>query len=322
MSIINQLRLEKNYLKEALDFWIKLRKFNASNHTVKDIEKYQYSLSRKTHTVEKGMSMRTPRKGFGQKKVTELLDELIDYAYRYHEQDKMFLVYPINTIYTYIEYTKSNCVDIPIIEEKLKNLTDYTGINPVLNKGGIKTITAEDQLSMCNKNFESLLSSRHSVRYFKEQVPDKNLITKALELAQKTPSACNRQGWKTHVFLGEDSVNLIKWQGGAHGFEDEIKGAILVTANLKAFMFYEVHQAYVDGGLYAMNLINALHSLGFGSIPLSVGFDCGKLATLKQFDIPENEVPIVIIGFGYLEDKFNVAISERKDICLTNTYHK
>lgn len=70
-----------------------------------------------------------------------------------------------------------------------------------------------------------------------------------------------------------------------------------------------------------MNLINALHSLGFGTIPLSVGFDCKKNASLKKFLIPENEVPIVIIGFGELEDEFKVAISERKDICLTNTYH-
>ena len=89
-----------------------------------------------------------------------------------------------------------------------------------------------------------------------------------MELAQRTPSACNRQGWKTHVFLGDKSVELVKWQGGARGFENEIKGAILVTANLKAFLFYEVHQAYIDGGLYAMNLVNALQYSGFGSIPL------------------------------------------------------
>ena len=42
-------------------------------------------------------------------------------------------------------------------------------------------------------------------------------------------------------------------------------------------IFYEVHQAYVDGGLYAMNLINALHSLGIGTIPLSVAFGYDKL---------------------------------------------
>ena len=110
-------------------------------------------------------------------------------------------------------------------------------------------------------------------------------------------------------------------QGGCRGFESEIRNSILVTANLKAFLSYEIHQAYVDGGLYAMNLINALHSLGLGTIPLSCAFDCDKLKLLSQFNIPEYEVPIVIIGIGHLYEKFNVAVSERKEISKTNTFH-
>lgn len=101
-------------------------------------------------------------------------------------------------------------------------------------------------------------------------------------MAQQTPSACNRQGWKTHIFQGENSHKLIEWQGGCHGFEDQVNTSILVTTDLRAFLFYEVHQAYVDGGLYAMNLINALHSLGIGTIPLSVAFGYDKLDNLSQ----------------------------------------
>lgn len=140
-------------------------------------------------------------------------------------------------------------------------------------------------------------------------------------MAQRTPSACNRQGWKTHVFQGKKSIELVKWQGGCKGFEDELKYSILVTANLKAFLSYEVHQAYVDGGLYAMNLINAIHSLGLGCIPLSCGFNSPKLQQLKDFNIPENEVPIVLIAFGNLMDEFKIAISTRKPIGVTNTFH-
>ena len=101
----------------------------------------------------------------------------------------------------------------------------------------------------------------------------------------------------------------------------QIRTSILVTANLKAFLYYEIHQAYIDGGLYAMNLINALHSLGLGTIPLSCGFTHDKLKGLADFDIPKNEVPIVIIGVGNLLENFNVAISKRKNINLTNKFH-
>lgn len=321
MNFINQLRVEKNLLKESLSFWHKLRRFNASTHTVDDVEKMQYVLLRQTHTLEKGMSMRNPRLGFGQAKALRLIDELIVYAKKYANVDREYLQYPINTLHTYIEYTKSHGTEIFEIEKKYNFLVGLSKLTPQKGKGGVLTLTKEEISEHLNTNFKDFLSSRHSIRFYKNCVPDRKKIDEALSMAQKTPSACNRQGWKTHVFLGEKSVDLIRWQGGARGFENEIKGAILVTANLKAFLFYEVHQAYVDGGLYAMNLINALHSLGFGTIPLSVGFDCKKNASLKKFLIPENEVPIVIIGFGELEDEFKVAISERKDICLTNTYH-
>ena len=38
-------------------------------------------------------------------------------------------------------------------------------------------------------------------------------------------------------------------------------------------------------------------------------------------ELTENEVPIMIIGVGELLDHFNVAISMRRDVSTTNTYH-
>lgn len=67
------IELEKNFLIEAIDFWWKTRRYNADSHTDEDIEKMQYTLLRENHTIEKGISMRTPRRGFGQKKVEHLL---------------------------------------------------------------------------------------------------------------------------------------------------------------------------------------------------------------------------------------------------------
>ena len=55
--------------------------------------------------------------------------------------------------------------------------------------------------------------------------------------------------------------------------------------------------------------------------PLSLAFQTSKLQKLKAFGIPENEVPILIIGAGYLPDNFNVAVSDRKPIEKTNTFH-
>lgn len=317
----SNLSLERSYILESVNFWRLTSKFNASHHTDDDIEKMQYTLLRENHVIEKGMSMRNPRKGFGQEKVNSLLDRLQKYLELYGDVDKEFMRYPLSTINNYIIYTEKCGTPIPNIIKKYDKLKKDANIVEISCNAGIIEMTKEEILSNCNKDFESLLYSRHSLRYFSMEPIEYETIIKALQLAQRTPSACNRQGWKTHVYQGERSIDLIKWQGGGRGFEDECRNTILVTANLKAFLFYEVHQAYVDGGLYAMNLINALHSLGLGCIPLSCGFEYSKLQKLERFGIPENEVPIVIIAFGKLQDKFSVAVSTRKGICETNTFH-
>lgn len=313
--------LEGRYIKEAVHFWRLTSKYNASHHTDDDMIKMQYTLLRENHVIEKGLSLRNPRRGFGQQKVEALLARLDKYYNLYGGTDKEFLRYPLSTIKSYIKYTEDNGTTLPVIQDLYKALEQKVNLGEIGTHAGISETTKEAILKACNSSFESLLYSRHSLRYFSEEPVSHEMIIRALELAQRTPSACNRQGWKSHVFEGEKSVELLKWQGGSHGFEDECRYSILVTANLKAFLCHEVHQAYVDGGLYAMNLINALHSLGLGCIPLSCGFEYEKLQQLEKFGIPENEVPILIVAFGHLQDKFNYAVSSRKDISQTNTFH-
>lgn len=322
-KIRRSLLVRMHIIKECYNFYKLTIKFNASIKTDRDIEKMRYTLLRQVHTIEKGMSLRNPRLGFGQNKVCTLLEQLIKYVENNKICDDSFIDYPISVIHEYIHYTKSNGVDISDIENKYDDLLNRMQGRKydVTKASGVYLENKEHIISMCNTNFRNLLYSRHSVRYYKDEIVSKSDIEEALDLAQRTPSACNRQGWKTHVFYGQNSHNLIKWQGGCRGFENEIHTSILVTANLKAFLSYEVHQAYVDGGLYAMNLINAFHSLGIGSIPLSTAFYCEHLACLNDFKIPQNEVPVLIIGIGYYLDEFKVAVSERKDIKETNTYH-
>ncbi len=314
--------LEEGYFHEMCRYWRLTRLYNASNHTDDDLQKMQYVILRENHIIEKGMSMLQPRKGFGQEKVMALIQHLARYAASYGAQDAAFLAYPLSTVQAYILYTRQSGVEIPEIERAFAELTrQYPDLTLQPHEAGIRTMSREQLLEVCNKDFSSLLHSRHSLRYFSEQEVSRELITQALEMAQRTPSACNRQGWHTHVFKGEESVRLIYWQEGCRGCEDGFRQSILVTANLKAFLLHEVFQAYIDGALYAMNLVNAFHSLGLGTIPLSCGFSYDKLQYLDQFHIPEHEVPIVIIAFGHVTEEFHYAASSRKDIQLTNTFH-
>lgn len=314
-------------IKEGYIFIKKILKHNASINTDEDIMKMQYTILRQNHVIEKGMSMRFPRKGFGQDKVLFLICRLSKYYDLYGKRDLFFLIYPLSTILEYIKYTKNNDVDIFSIEAEFKRLYEKTGFtisDLEANEGGIKLISRIDILnSVQNLDFKSFVQSRHSIRYFSPELPDYKLIEKALEIAQYTPSACNRQGWMAHIFMGAKNRDLLGWQGGANGFYEEIPMSILVTANMSAFLSYEPNQVYVDGGLYAMSLLYAIHSQGLGTISLSCGFYSSKLSALyERFDIPDNEVPIMIIGVGCLLENFNIAISKRKDISRTTVIHK
>lgn len=322
MKIVNNSMEERRKIfSDVIAFLRKIYRYNASLKTEKDREKSEYTLLRRTHIIEKGMSFRNPKHGFGQTKVESLIDDLIVYLDNFGNSE--FFNYPVSAISNYLEYTRNNGVKAEQIANKLSILKSKLGYLSDNNneQSGVVEVQ-KDFIINHNKDFKELLFNRHSIRYFTQERVPEELLVEALKLAQRTPSACNRQGWKTHVYYGDDSVNLVKWQGGSRGFEDEIRCAILVTANLKAFLSHEIHQAYVDGGLYAMNLINALTYLGLGTIPLSCGFHETRLKCLRTFGIPENEVPVVIIGVGIMEDKFNVAVSKRKEIEETNTFHK
>ena len=280
------------FLIELASYWKRLCRYNASINTERDKEKMEYILLRENHVIEKGMSMRHPRQGFGQAKVLTLIDRLKRYYKLYGHEDKRFMYYPMATIKAYISYHQKDQVDITAIQNLYLQLCQETGItdDQLTMSAGIEIMQGKELELQAKKDFSSLLYNRHSIRYFKDEAPSIQQIEQALRLASRTPSACNR---------------------------------IIVTADMKGFLAHEPFQCYIDGGMYAQNLINALHYVGLGSIPLSCGFMSGKLLGIqKRFSIPKNEVMIVIIGTGIIYKKKKIAISTRKPILSTNTYHK
>jgi len=297
-------------------------RFNASIATKSDISKFQYAILRETHIIEKALSLRDIKRGFGREKIMRLLSDISSYVDLYIDVDREFLEYPLNSIASYIRFMDSIGVEISDIRVMFQKILDRSSISIDEAHHPVEVLSGKELLSDSGGSFKSLLQSRHSIRYFESEQPDNRLIEEALDIAKYTPSACNRQGWHTHIYYGEKVEQLLKWQGGSRGFEKEPKCAIVVTSDIKAFFHYEVHQPYIDGGLYAMNLINALHSLGLGTIPLSTGFKRRKIKELhSRFDIPQNEAPILIIAVGIVPERVKVATSKRKSISQTNSIH-
>ena len=158
----------------------------------------------------------------------------------------------------------------------------------------------------------SFIRSRHSYRYFRKEGVDILMIERALELAELTPTACNRQPQHVYILNGDKKDYLLDLQMGCKGFISEMHTVIYITINQKRYI-KEWNQSYIDGGLYAMNLIYAFHSQGIGTIPLTTGaIDMSSRRKIcKKFGIPMQEVPIMIIGIGYMENVARVNYSKR-----------
>ena len=319
-----RLPLPMQFFLEVLNYWRRLCRYNACMNTDRDKQKMQYTLLRENHIIEKGMSMRNTRRGFGQAKVAALIERLRHYYALYGSEDRTFLTYPLSTIKEYIAYQHCDGVDIPDIEERFLLLCKEASVEPETLQipAGIEMENASHLKEQARADFSSLLYSRHSLRYFQNELPPREQLEEALMLASRTPSACNRQAWHTHIYFGEDAHELLRMQDGCKGFCEDIHCCIVVTADMKGFLSHEPFQCYIDGGLYAQNLINALHYVGLGSIPLSCGFMSDKLLNMqKRFNIPENEVMVVIIGTGIMPEEMKIAISTRRPVATTNTYH-
>ena len=84
---------------------------------------------------------------------------------------------------------------------------------------------------------------------------------------------------------------------------------------MSSFSHKARHGARIDGSLFAMTLMYALHDLGLGACPLNTSYTIFEERKLrKEINLSFAEEPIMMIGIGHLKDKFVTANSPKKDI--------
>ena len=119
---------------------------------------------------------------------------------------------------------------------------------------------------------EAFFWRRCSVRQFERGSIDRGLLERAIRLAQKAPSVCNRQSARVLIYTDPDEMRIVlKHQDGNAGFGHDVAAVMVVTSDLSCFYKDgERNQAFVDdGGMFAVSLVYALHSLGLGSCLLN-----------------------------------------------------
>lgn len=327
----------KQLVKKILPSFV-LNRYYTIRDTFRILENYLYDMSRyiihsaslnheKTrlnlhgrlvhayHNIEKGLSLKKPRIGFGKDKVVYLLDLIKKYTTKYGWDSSAAVA--VNVLYSYYNFNKENGLNNEALLNELNEISK--GIPPQFNKiksGGTISVTKDQIISASRINFEEFSKKRYSIRNFGSEPVDIEMIKKAVKIAQKTPSVCNRQTSKVYVFSNEKVREILKYQNGNRGFGETIDKVLLVTGSLEYFNgAAERNQAYIDGGMFAMSLVYALHSLEVGTCCLNLSLEKDVDKNLKNAaGIGQDETVIMMIGIGSLPDQLNVAESYRKEI--------
>lgn len=277
-----------------------------------------------THAIEKGFSLDNKRKGFGVKKIVGLTRNVEKYIRKYGYTDKLDT--PVALVNSYLVFQENDGFKDKALDKVSASLKEIIRQNAIsmgiLNNAGALVKTKEQMLEDTHVDFAKLANNRYSFRHFSNEEVSEDMLRKALDIAKKTPSACNRQAYRVHVFSGKDKDAILKLQGGANSFYTEANKAVLITADMNRYYTKEMHLPYVDGSLFAMTFIYALTSLGIASIPLTMG---QKLEVIKkmsaEMDIPANEVPVLLIAIGQYPDKAEVSLSHRNEVDTFTTFH-
>lgn len=275
-------------------------------------DRLKYYLVKHCHIVEKGLALPEPRKGFGQPKITDLIKRTREYEMQHDDEPISFMVR--DTLREYLAFHKDEFHILP--RDFLENINGFLEDRPTQAKGGLKHLKKSEMTTLGGDKYERFLKCRHSVRSFSDVSVDDKTIMRALAISQNTPSVCNRQGWLTHYYSDKKKIQeLLSFQNGNAGFTESIDKLLLVTASAKAFTRYEHNQLFIDGGLYSMNLMLALHALGLGSCPLNTCMPWFKEKNLKRAaGIPPHERVIMMVAVGSLHDHFSVAQSEKYSV--------
>lgn len=172
--------------------------------------------------------------------------------------------------------------------------------------------------------FDQLALSRHSVRQFDlDRVPDRDLLTGAVGVAISAPSVCNRQTWRVHFYEGAAAQEMLSFQNGNRGFGHLIPMVAIVTSDMRLFGGgVERYQGWIEGGLFSMNFLLALHARGLSSVPLNWSrLNKDDRALRKAANIPDHERIIMLIGCGYASADHEVTCSPRSPVSNFIKWH-
>ena len=284
--------------------------YSSSLVPVLDQQNLAARITERYHAVEKGLSLPEPRPGFGIAPVGAVLRLTERYVSRYGKDDVVEAAY--GALSAYVAFNQAAGLsneDIPHFNAIKTALGAET-----TRSGGTIEITRDEVLEAVKGVDLDFFTARHSTRQFTDAPVSLEDLEFAARAGATAPAVCNREFSQVQVWRNRSDIDrLLAIQGGARGFADGIPCLAMITVSLRNYWdAAERNQAWIDGGLFAMNFMLGLHSRGLGSVPLNWAKPPSKnREMLEAAGLSEDTAIIMLIGIGNLRGNYRVAASPR-----------
>ncbi len=259
------------------------------------------------HVIEKGLTMPNMRPNFGKDNLYLLMELLVKYQQKGYDITHPLFKSALEVVYEYENTHKKLHIDLDsITQEKIASFRAQT-IEPEIIEQPKMT---KEEFFKDQPDFASFAHSRYSVRNFLGSV-SLETIEKAVALAQTAPSACNRQPNRVHVISkGSLFDAILSIQHGNRGFGFLADKLLVVTSDTSSYLLTERNGMYVDGGIYVMNLLYALHYYKIAACTLNWFANAEDDKKLREL-LRTNEQAIVILAIGDVPQEFACCRSQR-----------
>ena len=307
--------------KKAVMFDIKRRVYDKIYNNSEG-EKVKRDLTLAYHIVEKGLTMPVPRPGFGKAVVLGLVNTIHKYQELKLPINSLEFVQSVSVLKEYLEYHKQ--INFELDSEVANKLESIKSKYEFIEGLKQKHISKEEYFHDINEPFDGFCRSRYSVRSYSEQEIPLQVLYDCIELAQKSPSFCNRQPTRVQIVKSVEKKNgILELQNGNRGFGHLADTLLVISSVISTTKdIHERNENHLNGGMFSMTLLNALHFNKIAACSLNWSVSNDKdLKLRKLLNIPENEVVLLIISCGYVPDKFSIASSPRKTAQEITTTH-
>ena len=209
-------------------------RFSSAVATGNSREKLAALITMAYHAIEKGLSLPKPRPGFGRGQVEVLISRLDTFGNAFGFDENATIA--LNVLEKYLEFNGRQGISDRELAARVEGLRRYVPKDRSQTAGGTRTVKREDFLKRAKLDLSDFFNSRASVRQYSDQPVDLKYVEKAVDLARRTPSCCNRQSGRVWVIRAKDAVQkALDIQGGARGFKEEVPVVLVITSDLACF---------------------------------------------------------------------------------------